>query len=182
MKSDCSVRLHCSYYIQGLWFCIFLLKHRFPSLSLKLNGQVCSSSDLQFFWTWEQPVCTPTPSLPSSGSLLRGTCPATGPGLLPACEGGWALLEGGAQRVFLSAASPLPAGPTHWINSVGPGGLRTKWAAPKWAHFIGGGWMRASTISAFLRQGPYKNYKHCMVMKIQLLWDICFTLDFYCCF
>lgn len=31
--------------------------------------------------------------------------------------------------------------------------------------------MWTSTIPAFLRQGPYKNYKHCMVMKMSLEID-----------
>lgn len=30
---------------------------------------------------------------------------------------------------------------------------------------------RGSTIPAFLRQGPYKNYEHCIVMKISLEID-----------
>lgn len=68
-------------------------------------------------------------------------------------------------------ASPLPAGPTHGILSVGPGGLQTKQAVPSWAQFIRGSWMWTSTIPAFLRQGPYKNYKHCMVMKMSLEID-----------
>lgn len=124
---DRSVTPHRSCYIHGLWFCLFCgntNSHR----SLKLNGQGCSSSGLLF-----SPNVETTCAYADTTSRL----PHCRHGSLPCCcGGGLGSAVGCSQRGSPSVASPLPPGRIH---SAGPGGSRTTQAAPKQAHFIGGG-------------------------------------------
>jgi len=108
MKSDHSVRLHCSYYTQGLWFCLFCWNID-SHLSLKLNDQVRSSSGLQFFRMCQQPV---RPTEATTSSLQQRSPQRTHGGL------------GSAPRLYAEGAPP-----PHWTRSAGPRGLRTKQAA-----------------------------------------------------
>lgn len=142
-----SVTFHCSHYLQGLLFCLF-------------------------FFCWNTHSHLPLP--PSLWSLLLITF-AVFPSRTQTPPPSRSLLEDPAPTLddsqLTTKVSPLPDGPTHGILSAGPGGLQTKQAAPSQAQFIRGGWTWTSTIPAFLRQGPYKNYEHCMVMKISLEID-----------
>lgn len=138
MKSDHSVRLHCSCYIQGLWFVVlffFLLKHQFPSLS---RAEQPSLLLIRFAVLQEHEnnlcVVSPLPSKSSAWRSLLTTCP----GLPPMLRWSWKAV---GRECSSSVASPLPAGPNSLdlglfvFFSVGPSGLRTKEAAPDQARF-----------------------------------------------
>lgn len=150
-----TVTLHCSHYIQGLWFCLFFCWNTHSHLSLSLWS-------LLLITFAENNPCAQTP--PPSHSLLEEPAPALGTDdSQPTTE-----------------ASPLPDGPTHGILSVGPDGLQTKQAVPSWAQFIRGGWTwiynscisKARTIQKLWTLYSDEN----------ILGDRCFTLDCYCCF
>lgn len=138
-----SVTLHCSHYLQGLSFCLFFFFFCWNthSHSHLSLSEVCSSSHLQFSRVEHRHL------------LPGGSCPSSR--WFPAHHGG--------------LTSP-------WWTNTWNSGSRTRWFADKTGsskpdQFIRGGWTWTSTIPAFLRQGPYKSYEHCMVMKISLEID-----------
>lgn len=78
-----SVTLHCSHYIQGLWFCLFSFFAETPipiSLTLKFAPHhICSFPECE-----NNLVCTDTSSLPFSPG---GSCPSSGHRWFPAHHG-----------------------------------------------------------------------------------------------
>lgn len=147
IPAQCHVSLQplftSSLVLSFFFWIFFLLKHPFP-ISL---SEVCSSSHLQFSRVVHRHLLPPALS-------PGGSCPSSG--WFPAHHRGLTSPWWDQHRGILSA---------------GPGALQTKQAAPSQAQFIRGGWTWTSTLPAFLRQGPYKNYEHCMVMKISLEID-----------